>query len=108
VRHWTATLLALAVLVLGTGAAEHVHNLAHAREDAAAAAAHHRDDHHAPLHDEHNCAVHAQLHAPLLGPDVLPLLIAAGLFVAFVTQLAPRLTPQLVPARIRCRGPPAR
>jgi len=106
VRIVVAILLVLAFLALGSGAAEHGHNLAHAREDAAAAAEHGHPEPHPPVHDDHNCAVHAQLNGPLLAGHVVPALVAAGLFVAFVTQLAPRLQPQLVPVRIRCRGPP--
>jgi hypothetical protein len=109
VRHLPAILLALAFLALGSGAAARWHDAVHAHEDAAAADHHHGPgDRHPPVHDDTNCLVHAQLSGPLVAGQAVPALIADGVFVAFVTQLAPRLRPQLVPARIRCRGPPVR
>jgi hypothetical protein len=118
-------LLAISFTLLGSGTLEHVHNLDHAARDAAAAnegpegpghacdAAHgHAHDadgnHHpgVPGHDESNCDIHAQLQAPLLAARWVPLLVCLGLFVAFLTLLSPRLTPQRVPLRTDCRGPP--
>ena len=37
----------------------------------------------------------------------VPVLVCLGLFAAFLTVLSPRLTPQRVPPRTDCRGPPA-
>jgi len=90
-------------LALGTGAAEYAHNSQHARDDAKAG---HRD-HSAPIHDDSNCPVHAQLHQPLLATPAVVLPICAGLFVAFLTQLAPTYVRTRIPSRIDCRGPPA-
>ena len=126
--HRSATiLLALSFALLGSGAAEHVHNLDHAARDAALALherSHHacegahkhaghdddHDHHHpapAPGHDASNCDIHAQLQAPAIAAGSVPVLVCLGLFVSFLTLLSPRLTPQRVPPRTDCRGPPA-
>lgn len=128
-----AILLCCCFAALSTGAAEWFHNLEHAREDAqrreaeagAASAGsshagchhhHHADDTHAPAgddapvpvhHDENNCDVHARLHMPLMTAGYVPVLVCLGLFVAFLTQLAPTPTSANTPLRIACRGPPA-
>src|SRR5438309_1115066 len=116
-----ALILAAAFLALGTGGLEYLHNLAHAREDAAAAAAvlgpgsigstsGASDDspaQPAPLHNDANCVVHAMLHAPLLTGGWVPLLVCLGLFVAFLTQLTPPVLSRRPLVRIECRGPPA-
>ena len=96
-------------IALGSGLIEYAHNAEHAREDAAIAEARGHPDPGAPLpiHNDSNCPVHAQLHAPALSQPVITLLIFAGLFVAFVTQLATPLASLRMPARIDCRGPPA-
>ena len=119
-------LLAISFTLLGSGALEHVHNLDHAARDAACAAHEapegpghaceaapgHPDGAHgdhpapAPGHDESNCDIHAQLQAPLVAAGWVPVLVCLGLFVAFLTLLSPRLTPQRVPLRTDCRGPP--
>ena len=76
-----------------------------AAEDAAAHAAGQPDKQHAP-HDESNCEFHAQLHLPLLVTAWVPLLVLAGLFVAFLTLLAASPVSHRFPIRIDCRGPP--
>src|SRR5215210_6031086 len=100
--------------LLGSGALEHVHNRDHAARDAAGVTHAHPGQHAgrpdpAPAsgHDESNCDVHAQLKAPLLAGGWVPVLVCLGLFLAFLTLLSPRLTPQRVPLRTDCRGPPA-
>jgi hypothetical protein len=98
------------LILLGSGAVEYVHNLQHAREDAEIQAAFARAGMPAPdlpVHDDTNCDIHAQLHFPLLPVAWVPLLIALGLLVAFLTLIALRLVSQRVPTRIDCRGPPA-
>jgi hypothetical protein len=94
---------------LGSGLVEYAHNAEHAREDAAIAAARGHSDPSTPLpiHDDSNCPVHAQLHAPAVSQPVVTLLIFTGLLVAFITQLAPPLISLRIPARIDCRGPPS-
>ncbi|HEY7088402.1 MAG TPA: hypothetical protein VH518_09960 [Tepidisphaeraceae bacterium] len=89
-------------LSLGTGAVEYLHNAQHAREDAQRS----RQDPPAPAHDESNCPVHAQLHQPLIVAPAVVLLICAGIFVAFISQLAPAFHSLRIPSRIDCRGPP--
>ena len=111
VRRLPAIVLAFCFLLLGTGTLEYLHNLDHAREDAKEAAiakAAGLPVHEAPEHDETNCPVHAQLHMPTLPVAWVPLLIFIGLFVAFLTMLAPTIALQPAFARIDCRGPPVR
>jgi hypothetical protein len=96
-------------LALGSGAVEFLHNAQHAREDAQRRSNSRQSDsdRSAPVHDDTNCPVHAQLHLPLVATPAIVLLICAGLLVAFVTQLAPFPARVCIPARIDCRGPPA-
>jgi hypothetical protein len=101
-------LLLLVFLALGSGAAEYVHNLQHSAEDAiedaiAAKSGHPTQQHH---HDESNCAVHAQLHMPLVVMGWVPVLVSLGLFVAFLSLLTRPLIHRAMPVRIDCRGPP--
>jgi hypothetical protein len=111
-RRLASILLLLCFAALGTGTLEYLHNLQHAREDAAEAAvakAAGLPDTPAPApHNESNCDVHAQLHVPLMTAAWVPLLVLLGLFVAFLTQLAPVPPVQELPSRLACRGPPAR
>ena len=59
-------------------------------------------------HDEANCSICLNLHMPALAQPVVVTLICLGIFIAFLTQLAPLLSSQRALARIDCRGPPAR
>ena len=94
-------------LGIGSGALGWVHNLTHEWEDAALASGPSRGPAApAPLHDEHNCYLHALLASPIISTAWVPLLVALGLFVAFVSQLSPSLASQRVPIRLDCRGPP--
>ena len=109
-RRWPAILFALWFAALGAGAVEFVHDLGHAREDARAAVAAResgKPDPARPVHDDSNCPLHAQLHLPLLAPGWVPLLVALGLFIAFLSLLPAPLVSRRSPARIDCRGPPA-
>jgi hypothetical protein len=102
-------ILALFFLASGTGLLDHLHDLDHARTDAevmAAAQAEGRPMKGAPVHDDDNCVIHAQLHAPLLAGGWVAFLICLGLYVAFLTLLAPELVPQPAFSRLDCRGPP--
>jgi hypothetical protein len=94
-RRAAAITLIVLFALLGSGAMLHVHN-----EDIDAADAGH--------HDEQHCLVHALLAGPMLADGVTPLLICLGLFVAFLTMLAPQPALHLVLTRLDCRGPPAR
>lgn len=111
-RRVAAILLILCYAALGSGAMERWHNAQHAAEDAAQAAAvviapgASLPLDHSPIHDESNCPVHAQLHFAGMAVAWVPVLICLGLFVSFLTQLAPRLTPQRVRLAVACRGPP--
>jgi hypothetical protein len=111
VRRVAAISLMLCFLGLGSGALEYLHNLQHEREDAAEAqlarAAGLPEQPH-KTHDETNCGFHAQLHVPMLSAGWVPLLVLLGVFVAYLSTLAPPLVGQRIPLRIDCRGPPAR
>jgi hypothetical protein len=102
-------LLVLWFAALGTGGLEYLHDLDHAREDARvaqASKAEGRPTPPAPVHDDSNCVVHAQLHAPLLGGHCVPTLL---LFTHFVPLDPPVNVLPLcrgAPQRIDCRGPP--
>lgn len=104
VKRTFAILAVVWFLALGTGAAEYLHNAQHAREDAQRARR--GDDRSSPVHDDTNCPVHSQLHQPLVATPAVPLLICAGLFIAFLSQLPTSIVSIRVPARIDCRGPP--
>jgi hypothetical protein len=103
-------LTAVWFLATGTGLVEYAHDAVHDQEDAELGAWYTPDfshsNHPSPWHDDSNCEIHAQLHLPLITTPVVALLICAGLFIAFVSQLArvPVLT--RLPVRIDCRGPP--
>jgi hypothetical protein len=107
---FASILLALAFLALGTGGLEFLHNLEHQREDARQASIalkSHQRIPAAPTHDESNCPIHFQLHLPIFFTAWTPLLVALGLFVAFLTLLAPSLNTQRAYIRLDCRGPPS-
>jgi hypothetical protein len=101
--------LLLFFLALGTGTLEFLHNLEHQREDAREAAeakAAGLPESPGVPHDDSNCEIHAQLHVPLMAAAWVPLLVLLGLFVAFLTLLAPAMVEQGVPSCLGCRGPP--
>jgi hypothetical protein len=109
-RQFASILLVCVFAALASGLVERLHNHVHAMEDAleaaeAKAAGLPVDDH--PVHDESNCGIHAQMHMPMTDSGYVPLLVMVGLFVAFLTLLAPRVHSHRIPVRIDCRGPPA-
>ena len=111
VRQLPALILLLCFAVLGSGTVEYLHNQQHAREDAELASAAKSAGLPAlphGTHDESNCEFHAQLHVPLMATAWIPLLVALGLIVAFLTQLTAEVPARLVPSRHVCRGPPRR
>ena len=98
-----ATGLLLMFLCIGTGAAEWLHHLQHAMEDAAEARSGSPVEDH---HDESNCQVCAQLHMPMIsGGWTLPLFLL-GLLVVFLQLIPQSLVSQRALIRIDCRGPP--
>src|SRR5207237_7381835 len=102
VKRIAAIVLLLAFTGLATGAVEHLHNLQHAHDDAATVNPSAPPGR--PHHDESNCDFHRQIHLPAIAAAWVPLLVLLGLFVAFLTCLAPELAPQRAPARPACRG----
>jgi hypothetical protein len=101
-RIWSLLLL-LGVLGFGTGLSGYLHRLEHSHDHASS-----REHGQLPTHhDESACAICANVHAPLIAAAWVPLLVSAGLLVAFLTQLAQPLVSQLLLLRIDCRGPPA-
>jgi hypothetical protein len=111
-RRFVAILLLFSFVALGTGTLEYLHNLQHQHEDAAQAAAARTaglpdaPDHRS--HDDSNCEFHSRLHLALMTWAWVPLLVLLGLFVAFLTPLAPVPPAQQPPSRLSCRGPPLR
>jgi len=91
-------------LMLGTGLLDAVHQHVHLLEHARAGAV----DSGGGLigSTESDCALCVQLHLPAISAGWVPLLVCLGLFVAFLTLVAPPLVPQRVLAQISCRGPP--
>jgi len=100
----------LAFVALGSAGLEYLHNPDHQREDAREAAQATKGGlppKPQPMHDESNCAVHAQLHMPFLAMGWVPLLVCLGLLLAFLTLLAPPLVSIRPLLQLDCRGPPA-
>lgn len=97
-------LLLLGFLALGTGLLENLHLQTHLQDHAATKLTPEDPGHSDPI--ESNCQLCLQLHLPTLSTAWVPLLVCLGLIVAFLTLLAPRLTPQRIAAHIDCRGPP--
>ena len=110
-RLW-AILVLLAVAALGSGALRHAHDRAHAIADAQchhgeASEPGHESPAHAPVHDESNCFIHAVLKLPMIGAGHVPVLVFAGLFVAFLTSLpAPAVLCRRPVLLLNSRGPP--
>jgi hypothetical protein len=113
VRRLPPILLLVAFVALGSGLLEDLHLRTHLRERAASAVAAAKRvspsaSPSAPDRDDDStCELCAHLHLPRVSTGWVPLLVCLGLFVAFITQLAPRLAPQRVAVRLDCRGPPA-
>ena len=110
-RRLPAILLLVAFAALGSGLLEGLHLRTHLRERAVAAAAlgvvSPSAGQSAPEPGDGACELCAHLHLPQVSGGWVPVLVCLGLFVAYLTQLAPRLAPQRVAARLDCRGPPA-
>jgi len=111
VQRVAAIILFLCYAALGSGAVERWHNAQHAAEDAQLLVHGHLTQtpiDRAPIHNDSNCAFHAQLHIAGMALTWTPLLICLGVFLAFLTLLPNRLTPQRRELPIPCRGPPRR
>jgi hypothetical protein len=100
VRRLPIFVLLFTWLMLGTGTMEFLHDLQHEVEDAVAHASHSH-------HDESNCPVHAQLHAPTIGPAVVALLDSNLPLVERVACFEQSVRPQAHCCDLSCRGPPA-
>jgi hypothetical protein len=102
-RRLSAILLLVAFAALGSGLLEDLHQRTHTMQHAAAAkagtdaAGRDRGD---------GCELCANLHVARISAGWVPILVCLGVFVAFLTQLAPQWAPQRVVLRIDCRGPP--
>ena len=110
VHRLAAGILAFAFAALGSGLLLHVHNAAHAAEHAHDAhhAHHPADAHESTPIDTSTCDLHGKLTLPMLSAGFTPVLIALGLFVAFLTQLTPAWNSAFAHVRLDCRGPPVR
>jgi hypothetical protein len=107
-----AILLVSWFALLGTGAAEFLHNLEHTGQSAylttaSGMLANEHPSPAAPLPDDSNCDVHAQLHLPLMAAPWTPPLELLAASVPLVPHVVDSLIPYRAPARIDCRGPPA-
>jgi hypothetical protein len=101
VRRFGAILLVLASAAIGSGLLLHVHNLAHAAEHVDV-----HGEHHPVPADSRTCDLHGKLTAPVIATGFTPVLIALGLFIAFLTQLSPAWVCAFAHRRLDCRGPP--
>jgi hypothetical protein len=109
-RRFPSILLVAVFLAIGTGGLEYLHNLDHQRLDSQQADLTTKDglpSHPSPLPDDNHCKIHAQLHQPVSVTAWTPLLVLLGLFVAFLTLLAPDPVSHRPLLRLDCRGPPA-
>ena len=113
-RQWrlTSSLLLLWMLALGTGAAEALHNLEHERRATAASNRHAGHDDHAPgrpdapASDYGGCAIHAQLHAPMLAGEAAEPALPVGVLGLALISTPPSLCIRELTIRLGCRGPP--
>ncbi len=104
----SSILLLVTFLGLGTGGLSYLHDRQHEAEDAAEAADRRAaglpvEHHH---HDESNCPVHAQLHAPLIAGGWVPPPLASARLLAVLSTLRQPLVHRRPPARADCRDPP--
>lgn len=100
VRWHASILLLFAFAAVGTGTLDFVHRHLHEQRESIADTKSQRH------HDENDCEICLMLHAPILSGGYVPVLVSLGLFVAFLTLVAPRLLDQADRIRITCRGPP--
>jgi len=107
VRRVASLLLLTAILFTGSGLARYLHELDHLAGRPTASVAKILGIAEVG-HDESTCSICLNLHMPALANSIIASLICLGIFTAFLTQLAPRLLSQRIPARIDCRGPPRR
>ena len=106
VQRLTGLILIVVFAAIGSGVIQFLHLQEHAAASVASESPILQPSQ--PGHDEDNCLSCLTLHMQFSGGNAMPLLICLGLAMAFLTMLAPRLTPQAIPARIDCRGPPLR
>jgi len=107
VRRIAGSILLMAFFFAGSGLASYVHQLDHLGGAVSSSPAKVLGTAETG-HDESNCSICLNLHAPALASSVVPIFICVGIFFAFLTQLAPLLLSQRTLARIDCRGPPRR
>ena len=106
VRRLPSILLLIAFAALGSGLLENLHLRTHLTSHAQAAVGSISGIAGQGDADADGCELCANLHVGRISVGWVPVMICLGVFVAFLTQLAPRLAPQRVAARIDCRGPP--
>jgi len=105
VQHVAGFILLTAFFFAGSGFASYVHQLDHLGVAASTSPTKVLGTAEAG-HDESNCSICLNLHAPAVAAAIVVTLICLGVFVAFLTQLAPRPESQRALSRIDCRGPP--
>jgi hypothetical protein len=101
-------ILIIALLALGSGAVEYLHNLDHHPHQVAGTTS--CDDHSghdpAPADDKSDCPFHFLLRAPILLTLEAPLLSLDPAPLDTASFIYTPLVSQHTPARIDCRGPP--
>ena len=108
-RRVLSCLLLLGLLGLCTGFFRYVHEANEAAEDARASlfARAHPGTPAPEKHDEAKCELCFQLNMALSAAGWIPVLIAAGLLIAFLSEVAPVSVACVVLTRFGCRGPPS-
>ena len=104
-RRLPAILLLVAFAALGSGLLEDLHQRTHVMQHAAAAKAG-TDAAGQDRGDGDGCELCANLHVARISTGWVRILVCLGVFVAFLTPLAPQWASQRVALRIDCRGPP--
>jgi hypothetical protein len=105
VRRPPIILLIAAFAALGTGLLEDLHQRTHLMQHAAAAKAGTEPAGH-DRGDGDGCELCVSLHLARVSTGWVPVMVCLGVFVAFLTQLAPQWASQRVAVWIDCRGPP--
>ena len=103
-RRLPAILLLVVFAALGSGLLEDLHQRTHVLQHAAAKAG--TDTARQDRGDGDGCELCANLHVARISTGWVRILVCLGVFVAFLTQLAPQWASQRVALRIDCRGPP--
>lgn len=87
-------------LLMGTGALAHLHSLQHRLEDACCQTS-------GSQHDDRNCPIHAQLHAPIIAVDMPLSPVGPFQLLGKLTAVPCESFSQASQQILSCRDPPA-